>query len=133
LAFLRVAMLLGTAIAQAPLPLPPAPDAPDIPVETGQDPAPESTAEPLPPAQPLPVDPTAEPFILPDGGLGRFDPDNLDALPEAQPETRDSLTRVSYDLTKLDGALAEVIERFAQGDTAGSESATRNYWLPRDR
>jgi hypothetical protein len=127
---LSVTMLLGTAIAQEPLPLPPAAD---VPAETDQIPSPESTAEPVLPADPLPVVPTVEPFVPPDGGLGRFDPDNLDALPEAQNEARGVMTRGHYDASKLDSQLAELMERFVRGDVDGSEAVARNYWLPRDR
>lgn len=146
LLLLCVMMLLGTAIAQEPLPLPPPPEptaeTEEIPV-TEEIPAPEATAEPVVPVEPLlpefpvepvvPADPTEEPVILPDPGPGRFDPDNLDELPDAQAETRNPMVRGSHDLTKLDGPLGELILRFSAGDIDGSESVTRNYYLPRDR
>ena len=142
LLLLCAAMLLGTAIAQEPLPLPPAPDEPTV---TEEIPTPESTAEPEIPGEPT-AEPTVEPvipteptpvdpgvFVPPDSGPGRFDPDNLDAIPDILTESRGVVTRGNYDAAKLEGSLVDVMERFVHGDLEGADTAARGYWLPRDR
>lgn len=113
---LCAALLLGTAVAQERLGVPAAPDDTQS-VDTTD--------------APVPL-PTVEPMVPPENGLGRFDfnSDTPPVLPEAN---RDAVTRTTYDDSKLDGTLSEVLHSYVRGDLLGTEGAARNYFLPQDQ
>ncbi|MBK8138132.1 MAG: hypothetical protein IPK52_20345 [Chloroflexi bacterium] len=122
-AFLRVvllllcaALLLGTAIAQDRLGVPTAPDT-------------ESSGETPLDQAPLP---TVQPMVPPENGLGRFDL-NSDTPPVAPLANLEAVTRTTYDGSKLDSALSEMLHSYVRGDLLGSEGITRNFFLPQDQ